>query len=82
MAIFVDVAKDIHEWSKKVRVGGIVSGHDFAYYPSPRQNHVKHALLSYTKAYGIKPIFVIGAEAVGVPGVLRDKFRSWFYIKK
>lgn len=76
---FVNVANDIHWWNKKVKVGGIISGHDFAYFPSSRRNHVKHVVLSYTKAYGIKPVFVVGAsQEEGI----RDKLRSWFWVKR
>jgi hypothetical protein len=79
---FVNVAIDIHEWSKKVRPGGIVSGHDFAFFSSKKQNHVKYVVLTYTKAYGIKPFFVAGAEEMDEPGIVRDKFRSWFWVKR
>lgn len=78
---FVNVAEDLHTWKKKVKSGGIISGHDFAFYPFKKHNHVKYVLRSYTSAYGIFPCFVVGAEAVGQPGVIRDKFRSWFWVK-
>lgn len=78
---FVNVTNDIHEWAKKVRTGGIVSGHDYAYFPSGRYNHVKHVLLAYTRAYGIKPVFIVGAFAYD-KGMIRDKFRSWFWVKR
>lgn len=79
---FVNVTCDVHYWSKKVRVGGIVAGHDYAYFQSNKLNHVKHVLPAFTKAYGIKPLYIVGAAATGVDGVIRDKFRSWFFIKK
>ncbi|OGM19971.1 hypothetical protein A2714_02820 [Candidatus Woesebacteria bacterium RIFCSPHIGHO2_01_FULL_38_9] len=78
---FINVTNDIYYWSQKIRIGGIISGDDFAYFPAGKQNHVKHVLLAYTKAYGIRPVFVVGAEAKGQPGVIRDNFRSWFWIK-
>lgn len=79
---FVNLANDIHSWQKKVRPGGIVAGHDFAFFPAGKHNHVKHVVLAYTRAYGIKPLFVVGAEAVGQPGIIRDRFRSWFWVKR
>jgi hypothetical protein len=78
---FVNVATDIHIWSKKVKKGGIVSGHDYAFFPLRKHNHVKYVVQSYTRAYGIIPYFVVGAEAFGEPGIVRDAIRSWFWIK-
>ncbi len=78
---FVNVANDLHTWATKVKLGGIVSGHDYAYFPSYHRNHVKHVLLAYTLSYGIKPLFIVGADAVRQRGVIRDHFRSWFWIK-
>ena len=77
---FVNVTNDIHAWGKKVKVGGIISGHDYAYFPFPKHNHVKHVVLAYTRAYGIRPLFILG-EAVRRPGIIRDRFRSWFWIR-
>lgn len=46
------VMEDLIEWSKKVRSGGIVSGHD--YYHSKRSNiEVIEAVDAYTKAHGL-----------------------------
>lgn len=78
---FPNVANDIHAWSKKVRRGGIVSGHDYAYFPLRKHNHVKYVVQAYTRAYGIIPYFVVGADAVNEPGVTRDPIRSWFWVK-
>ena len=78
---FVNVTNDIHYWSKKVRSGGIVSGHDYVYFPSAKKNHVKFVVISYTRAYRINPLFIVGAEAVRQPGIVRDHYRSWFWVK-
>lgn len=45
------VMQDIIEWSKKVRVGGIVSGDDYYHF---RKAGVVEAVDTYTKAHGIK----------------------------
>lgn len=79
---FPHVANDIHTWSKKVRIGGIVAGHDYAFFPSRKYNHVKYVVQTYTRAYAIIPYFVVGADAVGEPGVIRDSIRSWFFVKQ
>lgn len=78
---FINIACDLHTWKKKVRLGSIVSGHDYAYYRLNKHNHVKHVLHGYTASYGITPFFVVGADAMDEPGVIRDKFRSWFWVK-
>jgi len=78
---FPFVTFDIIEWSKKVRSGGIVSGHD--YYETITQNsrcHVIPAVLAYTRAYKIVPWFVIGTKAMD-PGIIRDGKRSWMWVK-
>lgn len=81
---FQYVINDIAEWNKKVRVGGIISGHDYwrsfeggAYIKglSPEEKiqlcQVKDAVLGWTYANQIKPWFV----TVG------DKCPSWFWVK-
>ncbi|OGM31454.1 hypothetical protein A2803_05290 [Candidatus Woesebacteria bacterium RIFCSPHIGHO2_01_FULL_44_21] len=68
---FKNVACDICEWSKKVKVGGIVFGHDYkfhqAYVQKTRHGHtkqryaieVKIVVDAYREARGIKPFFDI-----------------------
>lgn len=79
---FVNFTNDLHYWLKKVQVGGIISGHDYAYFPFNKYNHVKRALIAYTRSYRMIPYFVVGGEAVGQPGIIRDPFRSWFWVKQ
>ena len=72
---------DIIEWSKKVRVGGIVAGHD--YYQSTRLDskmHVVYAVNAYVQAYRIRPWFVLG-EKNAPAGSIRDKERSWLWVR-
>lgn len=45
------VMEDLIEWSKKVRIGGIVSGDDYYHF---RKAGVIEAVDAYTKAHGIK----------------------------
>ena len=74
---------DIAEWQKKVRVGGIVAGHDYIL----RTNngylmHVPYAVNGWPDSYGIKPLFILGAKHDEKPPKgLRDTARSWFYVK-
>lgn len=70
---FEFVVFDIIEWSKRVRPGGIVAGHD---YRDEKENsgipfHVIQAVQAYTSSYRICPWFILG----------RDKCPSWLYVK-
>ncbi len=70
---FTSEANDIHEWSKKVKVGGIVSGHDYRHYPPQSYSHSYEVVNAYTAAYRIRPWFIIGRN--------KNRVRSWFWIK-
>lgn len=67
------VMNDIIEWSGKVRVGGIVSGHD--YVANNLSHTVRYGVIeatnAYTKAHGINPWFVLNGE----------RSANWFWIK-
>lgn len=65
---------DIDDWSKKVRPGGIISGHD--YWRSSRDSkritiHVKDAVNAWTYLYKINPWFIF----------TRDRCPNWFWVK-
>lgn len=78
---FQNVTNDIVEWSKKVRKGGIIAGHDYSRHKGPSFIHVHEVLNAYTQAYKIRPWFILGSMEV-VPGQVRDAARSWMFIKK
>jgi hypothetical protein len=65
--------EDIIEWSKIVRPGGIVSGHDFV--KNDNRHKVKfdtiEATTIYTAVHQIKPWFVFGGE----------RSATWFWVK-
>lgn len=69
------VMQDIIEWSKKVKPGGIVSGHD--YYKSKREG-VAEAVKAYTSAHRIRPWFVLDNEKRS----RRPYQNSYFWIKE
>ena len=71
------VTEDITEWSKKVRSGGIVAGHD---YVTVDHIAVVGAVTKYIKDNNINPLFIIGLEAK-IPGLIRDNTRSWMFVK-
>jgi len=77
---FEFVVQDIGFWSRKVKRGGIVSGHDYIRRAEPTGTHVVQAVQGYTYCYGIKPWFLLGSQAK-VPGEIRDDSRSWFWVK-
>lgn len=73
------VIADLAAWSKKVRPGGIIAGHDYARHKWPNQIHVVYAIQAWTQAYDIRPWFVLGRSAK-VEGELRDDARSFFWV--
>ncbi len=64
------VKEDIREWSKKVKRGGIVAGHDYYVFSSGNDGVVK-AVNEWVRKNNIKPWFVYNKE----------KTPSWFYVK-
>jgi len=74
------VMADIIGWSKKVRPGGIISGHD--YFKKNNSNfNVIETVDKYVKDNNIRPWFLIGLNAK-IPGMTRDRSRSWMWIKE
>jgi hypothetical protein len=73
---FPYIAHDVYEWSKKIRVGGVMSGHD---YFNTRASatvvlcHVGVIVDAYTRLFKINNWYIL----TGV-----DKTVSWFWIKK
>jgi len=67
---FRHVVDDVDEWSKKVRKGGIVSGHDF-FINHHKRFGVREAIPAWCEANQIKPLFA----------VTHDHCPSWFYVK-
>jgi len=73
---FPYVAEDIFFWSKKVKHGGIVSGHD--YLKTPRKDgmvQVKEVVDAYTEAFNIEPWFVVDECTL-------DRAGSFFWVKR
>lgn len=75
------VTQDIYWWARKVRPGGIVSGHDYRRSRWKKSiQHTVEAVNGFTSAYRIHPWFVLGSKATR-PGEVRDFHRSWFWVK-
>jgi predicted O-methyltransferase YrrM len=66
---FDSVMRDVMHWSRKVRPGGIVAGHDyFPFY----QSGVIPAIDAYTRAHNINDFYITTA----------DDYQSWFWVQK
>jgi len=85
------VVEDIREWSKKVRKGGIVSGHDYActdpQINSLPQRYRKHeevgrAVDEYVEANGIENFYILGRSKPLEEETKNDVMLSWFFIRK
>lgn len=79
---FKNVADDIVEWSKKVRPGGIVFGHDYKRHSSKSRFpiHVKDVVDAYMYAHGINPWFVLTND-IKDPTFGHDN-PGWMFIKQ
>jgi hypothetical protein len=78
------IAEDLWEWSKKVRKGGIVSGHDYAVSKDANDKysyHVKFAVDGFVRAKEIMDFYVLGRKET-LLNEKRDKWRSWMWVKK
>ena len=76
---FKSVVCDIVEWSKKVRKGGIVSGHDYTslqIYGS----QVKPAVDAYILAFNIKDFITFGSKKLARQN--GDMYNTWLWIKE
>jgi Methyltransferase domain len=78
------VIEDLVEWSKKVRPGGIIAGHDYIH-TNPRTPagicHVIYAVNAYTSAYKIRNWYLLG-RTNPVPNEKRDSWRSYMWVKE
>lgn len=77
------IAEDLAEWTKKVKKGGIVSGHDYFYTKRGTRAdhwHVAYVLNAYIATFGISNWYLLGRKHA-LPGEKRDKWRSWMFFK-
>ncbi len=83
------VAADIFGWEAKIRKGGVISGHDYAFVRGVRERkmprvydgvHVKGAVDLCAYIMRVPRLYVLG-ERRKKEGQKRDKWRSWFWIK-
>ena len=82
---FRHIAADICEWEKKVRSGGVVSGHDYFNTRATARNivcNVQAVVDAYTKAFEIDNWFVFGELDPEKEPNRKERFLSWMWIKK
>ena len=81
------VVQDIFDWETKLKVGGIMSGHDygFIYGPGERKkpkiydgSHVRGAVDICAYIMRVGKLYILGKRTEKG----RDKWRSWFWIKQ
>jgi hypothetical protein len=78
---FQATTNDIVEWSKKVKIGGIIAGHDYARYRYGSDIAVKEVVDAYTAAHRIRPWFVLGRKEKR-DGEVRDRHRSFLWVNE
>ena len=86
---FVNVAMDLGAWIPKVRKGGIISGHDYVlrgmgpniYGKQNMTFHVKQVVDAWALAFHVDPWFLLGRKWPQ-EGEIRDKIRSWMWVKE
>lgn len=74
---FKYVAEDIAGWTKKVKKGGFVSGHDYIY-ANPENFHVRYVVDAWVISHAIPNLWILGRKKAD-KGEIRDKFRSWMF---
>jgi len=77
---YKNVAMDVCEWSKKVRVGGIVFGHDFKRSSGKYPVDVKDVIPSFCYAKKIKPFFELKND-IRDPEFGRD-VAGWMFVRQ
>jgi len=68
---FDSVMRDLICWSRKVRFGGIVAGHDYYIF---YQGGIVPAVNAYTRAHNINDWYITTGDSDGYP--------SWFWVQK
>ena len=73
------VSEDVREWSKKVKVGGIVSGHDYYVFPNSGNRGVIDAVDEYVKKHDIE-LLTTGWDRKNP--VSDDRQPCWYFFKE
>lgn len=79
---FKYIAEDLVEWTKKVKSGGVISGHDYFYRGRDSTNlicQVSPVVDAYVKVMEIPELFII--EAIKDAKSKDDRYPSWMFKK-
>lgn len=78
---FKHITEDLYEWTKKVRKGGIIAGHDYTLIKTSIPFHidVKYVIDAWTQALNLN-WYLLGSKDKK-PGEKRDRHRSWMWFK-
>ena len=79
---YKNAAMDICEWSKKVRIGGIVYGHDYKRRHQRWIVDVKDVVDSWTYAKRIRPLFILGTPGQHPDGMYKEGGCSWLVVRQ
>ncbi len=79
---FKNVTDDVCEWSKKVKKGGIVFGHDFKRRHQRWIVDVKDVIMSYSYAKRTRPLFILGTPGNHSDGMYREGGQSWMFVRQ
>ena len=74
---FKNVADDLCEWSKKVRIGGIVYGHDYKRRHQRWIVDVKDVVDAYSYDKRVRPLFLLN-----VPVLRKEGGLSWMFVRQ
>ncbi len=83
------ITADIFGWEPKLRKGGIMSGHDYAFVRGTREKeipkiydgtHVKAGVDACAYIMRVEKLYILGKRYSKKKGS-RDQWRSWFWIK-
>jgi len=78
---FKYVAEDIYEWSKKIRKGGAVCGHDYVLDDKlARSNYLDVVFVvdAYIRCFDIKTLYLLGNR----DHITYGKLRNWMWFKE
>lgn len=81
---FRHAASDIYEWTRKVRIGGVVAGHDYYQTPPFARNvvcQVKPIVDAYITLFEIESFYLCGGTD-GAKHGNPDQYHSWFFLRK
>lgn len=76
---YESVREDLEEWAKKVKVGGIVAGHDYYVFPYSKNRGVIDAVDEYVKKHNI-PLQLTDLDYNAESR--DDRHPCWYFIKK